>query len=144
MRLARVSLSPNSSSATATVSFSLMTEWTPQSSRRRRVLRAFKKRLRLLRSSRVSRICATVLPKRPNSWSYSCMRRLCPMAEAAWREGSSEKSMASAPATLCRMRVRPAATAPELTSTTLRPRSCSMDSWSTSRPMRGRRVRLRR
>lgn len=56
-RLARQSLSPNFSSLTETVSFSLTMGSTPQSMSSAKVLRALRKRWRARRSSRVSSTC---------------------------------------------------------------------------------------
>ncbi len=66
----RVSLSPNSISSTATVSFSLITGIAPYCSKDCNALREFKYLFLLLKSSRVSSTCATTNPYSVNSFSY--------------------------------------------------------------------------
>ena len=124
-RLASASLSPNLSSCTATVSFSLTTGMTPQSSNCVNVWRAFMKRSRLRRSSRVSSTCAQTSPCAAKASSYSRIRRPCPTAAAPCLPGR--------PSTRCsptERAARPAATAPELTSVTRRPSWTNADSCS--------------
>ena len=117
-KLARLSLSLNLSSLTDTVSFSLTTGMTPQFSSSLNVLRILRNRVRFLRSSRVSKTCAVRMPRSAKALSYRCMSRPCPTAAAACLP--LNPTAAGSPGNFLSA-VRPAATAPDDTSTTRRP-----------------------
>ena len=127
-KLARLSLSLNLSSLTDTVSFSLTTGMTPQFSSSLNVLRILRNRVRFLRSSRVSKTCAVRMPRSAKALSYRCMSRPCPTAAAACLP--LNPTAAGSPGNFLSA-VRPAATAPDDTSTTRAPCAEAADSAAT-------------
>ena len=112
-----MSLSPNLSSAMETVSFSLTTGTTPHCRSSPKVFLALSRRSLALKSSRVRRTWAVCRPCRRKAASQQCMTLAWPTAAAACLAAMPLVSW-SMPASL--RTLRPAATAAEVTSTTVR------------------------